>query len=91
MREDQATCVATGMRRCSRPHRHNHFTCLRRVARCESGPGLHQPSPLFEELTAPAILKVVRTNLKQFGELEDWEKAALNNASKFLDGSAAWA
>jgi hypothetical protein len=38
---------------------------------------------------AAAILRVVRTNLKQFGELDNWEKAALNNASKFLDVSAA--
>jgi hypothetical protein len=28
---------------------------------------------------------------KQFGELEDWEKVALNNATQFLDRSAAWA
>jgi hypothetical protein len=40
---------------------------------------------------AAAILKLVRTNLKQFGELADWEKVALNNASKFLDRSVAWA
>jgi hypothetical protein len=40
---------------------------------------------------ATAIFKVVRTNLKQFGELEDWEKAALNNASKFLDRATAGA
>ena len=33
---------------------------------------------------AAAILKVIRANLKQFGELADWEKDALNNASKYL-------
>ena len=32
---------------------------------------------------ASAITKVVRQSLTQFGELEDWEKAAFNNASKF--------
>jgi hypothetical protein len=40
---------------------------------------------------ASAILKVVHTNLKEFGELDDWEKAALNNASKFLDRAVAGA
>ena len=40
---------------------------------------------------AAAILKVVCTTSKQFGELEDWEKVALNNATQFLDRSAAWA
>jgi hypothetical protein len=29
-----------------------------------------------------AILDVVRANLKQFGEITDWETAALSNAIK---------
>jgi hypothetical protein len=35
------------------PHWHNLITCLGRVARCESGPRFHQPSPFFEKLATP--------------------------------------
>jgi hypothetical protein len=49
-------------------------------------------SPMMRLAVAIELANVViRTNLKQFGELDDWEKAVLNNASKFLDRSAGWA
>jgi hypothetical protein len=38
---------------------------------------------------ATAILELLRTNLKQFGEFDDWEKAAFNNASKYLAATVA--
>ena len=38
---------------------------------------------------AVAILRLVRRNLRQFGELDHWEKTALNNASKFFDQTTA--
>jgi hypothetical protein len=34
---------------------------------------------------AAAVMEVVRANLKQFGEITDWETAALSNATKFLN------
>jgi hypothetical protein len=40
---------------------------------------------------ATAILKLLRTNLKQFGEFDDWEIAAFNNASEYLATVAATA
>jgi DNA-binding XRE family transcriptional regulator len=47
-------------------HRHNLITCLGRVARCESGPGLHQPSPFFEVLaTAVSRLDLVARLVSQ--------------------------
>jgi hypothetical protein len=40
---------------------------------------------------ASAILEIVRANLKQFGEIMEWETAALSNASKFLSRTTAGA